>query len=101
MLLNDPLQHRRWAGVIPRAFGINDGDPPLLADAQTVCLAAIDQRLRADESQFIEPLFEKIPRRQTLLLRRALRFRLVGAQENVALEYFDSKRLHDGFQITG
>ena len=36
MLLNNALQHLRRTGMIPRAFRINDGNRPILADAQTV-----------------------------------------------------------------
>jgi hypothetical protein len=32
VLLNDPLQHRRSAGVVPDPFGINDGNGALLAN---------------------------------------------------------------------
>src|SRR2546423_838605 len=49
MLLNDALQHRRGAGVVPSTFGINDGDWPVRADTEAIYLAAVNQRLRSDE----------------------------------------------------
>src|SRR5262245_29300016 len=40
VFLNDPLEHRRIALAVPRAFRINDGDRAGLADAEAVRLRA-------------------------------------------------------------
>ena len=42
VLLDDPFQHFRSAGVIPGALGIDDRDRPAGADLQAVCLRAKD-----------------------------------------------------------
>src|SRR5688572_17913002 len=83
MLLNDPLQDFRGARMIPDAFGIHDGDGSAGADAQAICLRAIDQRFRFNQSQFLQSPLQVIPRRQALLLLAAFGFGLVGAQEDV------------------
>src|ERR1035437_877487 len=49
MFLDDAFQNFRRAGVIPDAFGINDSDWPLRADAEAVGLGAINQRFGTDE----------------------------------------------------
>ena len=75
MLADDALQNLRRAAMIPHAFGINDGDGAARADAQAARLGAIDQRLRADEVQFLQARLQKIPRCERLFARAA--FRLV------------------------
>ena len=84
MFLNDALQHRWCARVIPDAFGIDDRDWPVRADPQAIHLAPVNQRVRSEEIQFLEPPFQEFPRFKSFLLRRALRLRLIGAQKNVA-----------------
>ena len=51
MFLDDALEDFRRAGVIPDAIRVNDRDRPAQADAQAVDLAAINERLRADEME--------------------------------------------------
>ena len=99
MLLNDALQHFRRARVIPDAFGINDRDRPAHANAQTVGLGAIHQRLRPGEVQFLQAPLQKFPRRQARFARAAFRLRRVGAQKNVAAEFFEAERFHGGLQF--
>src|ERR1051326_4125891 len=49
MFLNDSLQDFGCAGVIPNAFGIDDGDRTMQANAQAVSFGPIDQRFSSDE----------------------------------------------------
>ena len=58
---NDALQNFRRTTVIPDALGINHRHRPAHADAQAVGLGAKNQRLRADEIQFLQPPLQKFP----------------------------------------
>ena len=89
--LDDLLQHFGSAGVIPRAFGVNDGDRALDADAQAIDFAAIDQRVRADELQLLEAVLQEFPAFAGLFARRAFRFGLIRAEENVAAIFFEAE----------
>ena len=40
VLGDDALENARGAGVIPHAFGVDDGDRPLLTETQAVCFRA-------------------------------------------------------------
>jgi hypothetical protein len=82
VLVDDPFEHGRIAFPVPCAFGVHHRDRPLLADPQTIGLAAIDAALLR-ESQFLEASLEKVPRCETALSFTAFGFRLVGAQEDV------------------
>jgi hypothetical protein len=99
MLLDDAFEHFGRARVIPNAFRIDDGDRSLCADAEAIDFASIDQRLRANEVQFLEPLFQVVPRLQAALLRRAFGLGLVGAQENVPPVLFQTERLGEVMQF--
>jgi DNA-binding MarR family transcriptional regulator len=99
MLLNDPLQHRRAARVIPDALRIHDGDWAAQTDAQAVHLAALHQRTRPGEAQFLEPTFEKFPCLQPRFARAALRLCLIRAEEDVAAVMGETERLGGLFQI--
>ena len=66
--------------VIPDAFGINDGDGALNANAQAIHLAPIDHRFRLDQVQFLEAPLQIIPGLQAFLFRRAFGVGLVGAE---------------------
>jgi hypothetical protein len=54
MFLYDALQHFRGAGVIPNAFGIDDGDRALCADTKAIGFGAIDEWFWADKVEFFE-----------------------------------------------
>ena len=54
MFLDDPLEHRRIALPVPRAFGIDDGDRPAFADAQAVRLGAQDAALLG-QAELLQP----------------------------------------------
>lgn len=92
MFLDDAFQHDRGTVVIPRAFGIDDGDGPAHANAQATGFGAIDQRLRADETKFFQPTFQKIPRGQCLFARTAFGFTGIGAKKDVAAKCFEAER---------
>ena len=91
MLLNDALQRGRRAGVIPGALGIHDGDGAARADLEAVGLGAIDQCLRPDEAEFLQPALQIFPRLDARLARAALGFGLVGAEEDVAAEFLHTQ----------
>ena len=67
MFLNDPLQHRRSAGVVPDPFRIHNGNGPLLADTQAIRLCPIHAVFRLRESQFFQTLLEVVPGFQPIL----------------------------------
>src|SRR5712692_5993466 len=83
VLLDDLLEDRRRAGMIPNRFGINDGDRAVRADAQAVHLAPVNEWLRPRQLQFLEPLFQVLPRLDGLLARRTMGIGLIGAQKNM------------------
>src|SRR6266545_1784627 len=84
MFLNDPLQHLGRARVVPDAFGINDRDRAARADSKTIHLAAIHQRLRADQIQFLEAPFQKFPRLDPFFLLATIRLGLIRTEKDVA-----------------
>jgi hypothetical protein len=90
MFLNDAFQHSRRATVIPNAFGINDRDGAARADAQATSFAAKHERVGTDEVQFFEALLEKFPRGEGLFARATLGFVRVGAEKDMALEFFQA-----------
>src|SRR5579864_3775546 len=85
MLLNDPLDYWRRAGMIPGAIRIDHGDGALLADAEAIGFGPVNATFAPGKSQFRQAQLQIIPGRATFLARRALRLRLVGAEEDVAL----------------
>ena len=91
MFLDDSFQHGRATRVIPRAFGIDDGDGAAHADAQARGLGAIDERVGADKIQFLQACLEKIPRGLTRFARAALGFLGVHAEEDVARDFFEAE----------
>jgi len=101
MFLDDAFQHRRCAGVIPHTLGIDDGDRPLGADSQAICLGAIHQRFRAGQLQLLQPSLKVFPGFQARFPGSTFGLRLVGAQENMAPVFFEPKRLRDSFKFAG
>ena len=92
MFLNDPFQHRRRARVIPDTFRINHRDGTVGANPEAVDLAAIHQRFGADELQFLESPFQILPGLQPLFFGRAIRLRLIGAEQDVPRIFFEAQR---------
>ena len=99
MLLDNPFQNRWRTRMVPHAFRINDRNRPAQADTKTIRLGAINQWLRADEVQLLQPPFEEFPRLQPNLFRRALRFCLLGAKKNMAPVLFQPQRLDHRLQL--
>ncbi len=82
--LDDPLEHRRRAGVVPSPFGVDDRDGAAGADLQAVGFGAEDAAV-AGEFEFLEAPLQVIPRLEARLLVDALRLGLIGAEEQVTL----------------
>src|SRR6185295_7931359 len=72
MFLDDPLEHRRVALAVPRAFGIDDRDRSAFANPQAVGLGAQDAAL-VDEAERLQPRLQVLPGREPPLLLAALR----------------------------
>src|SRR5579872_373713 len=85
VLLNNPLDYRRRTGMIPDAIRIDDRDRPLLTDAEAIRLGPVNAILALREPRFGQALLQMVPGGAALLAGRALRLRLVGAEEDVAL----------------
>src|SRR5438094_67296 len=99
VLLDNPFQHDRRAGVVPHRFGIDDRNRSLSADPQAVCFRPIHQWFRSRELQFFEALFQVFPGFETFFFRRAFRFGLIGAKKNVAFIFLQTKSSSYGFQV--
>jgi hypothetical protein len=82
VFLNDPLQHRRIAVMVPRAFGVHDGDRPTLANAKAIRLRPIDAPVLG-ETELFEATLQVIPRFQGARLVTTLGFCLVTTEEDV------------------
>ena len=61
VLLNNALQHRRSAGVVPNPFGIHYGDWALLAYPQAVRFCPVHTVFRFRQPQFLQALLEVVP----------------------------------------
>jgi hypothetical protein len=95
VFLDDALQNFGCAGVIPDAFGINDSDGTVHANAETIRFCAKNDRVVAlAHAEFFEAIFEVFPGFDAVLLRAALRFGLVGAKKDMAMEFADSQGLN-------
>lgn len=84
MFLNDPFEHLWRAGVVPDPLRINDRDWSAGADLQAIRLRAEDAAV-ACELQFFQSPLEVVPRGEARLLVDAFWLRLIGAEEQVAL----------------
>ena len=91
VLLNDPLEHRRIALAIPRAFGIHHGDGTTLADAKAIHLAAQDAALFR-EAELSQAALEEFPRCEPTLLLAAFRRRLIAAEKDVPPRHRNADR---------
>src|SRR5436190_14193195 len=95
VFLDDPLEERRIALSVPRAFWIDDRDRPAFADAEAVRLGAQDPALLG-ETQFLQPRLQVIPRGETALLLAALGLRLIAAEKDVPLRHRHANRAGHG-----
>lgn len=91
VFLNDALQDLRGAGVIPNGFRVNYGDGTFGADAEAVGFGAEYFGFGTNEVQFLQTLLEVFPRFIPFLAGTALGFALIGAEENVAMIFFQAK----------
>ena len=94
--MDDAFQHFRGAGVIPDAFGIDEGDRPAHANTQAIRFRAVNERLRSDQVQLGEPALQKFPGGQGFFARTAFGIGRVGAEKNMAAEFFHTKLFHGG-----
>src|SRR5690606_22651791 len=92
--LDDPLEHRWIALVVPRAFRIDDRDRSALADAEAVRLRAQHPAL-VRQAEFLQPLLQEVPRLDAARLVAALGIRLIAAQEDVPLAHGYADRLRE------
>jgi hypothetical protein len=88
MLLDDAFEDFGGAGVVPGAFGVNDGDGAADADAEAIGLGAVDEGLGADEVEFLEAFFEVFPGFDAGFAVAAFGVFGFGAEEDVALVFF-------------
>src|SRR6476661_8187473 len=82
MLLDDKFEHRRIAGAVPRALGVDDRDRSAFADSKTVGFGAQDAAL-IGQSELLEPPFQELPGGEPAFPVAALRRRLIAAEKDV------------------
>lgn len=102
MFLNDSFKDFGGTGSIPDSLGIDHRDGPIEAEPKAICLGPCNSSWPA-QAQFIQASLEVVPRGQALLFTAALGFRLVGTNEDVALDLVDVKGACDfaEFRIEG
>src|SRR4051794_27736870 len=83
VLLDDPLEDRRIALAVPRAFRIHDGNRTAFTDAQAIGLGAQDAALFG-EPELLKARFQKLPRDEAAMQVAALRLGLIAAEKDVA-----------------
>ena len=79
---DDTLETIRVAPMIPRPFGVDDGDRTTFANPKTVRLGPIDAALLG-QFQLLESALEIIPCFERPLAVAALRIGLVAAEEDM------------------
>ena len=92
VFLHDTLNHFRRDRVVPNAIGIHHRDRALFANLQAIGLGSIDAVLALHQPDLDQPLLQIFPGRIAHFMRSALRFGLIRAKKDVALEMPDSKR---------
>jgi hypothetical protein len=92
VFLHDTLDHFRRDGVVPDAIGIHYRDRALFANLQAIGLGSKDAVLALHQPDLDQPLLQILPGRIAHLVWSALRFRLIRAQEDVALEVPNAER---------
>ena len=78
--------------MVPGAFGIDNGDRARDADPEAIGFGAVNERLRADEVEFLEPFLEVFPGFAAGLAVAAFGLLRFGAKEDVALILFQPQR---------
>jgi len=89
--MDDAFEHFGGAIAVPDAFGINDCDRAVLANAEAVSFGPVDERLWADEIEFFEPAFEEFPGLEPLRFGTALGLGLIGAEKDMALIFGEAE----------
>jgi hypothetical protein len=95
VFLDDAFEDFGGAGVVPGAFGVDDGDGAVDADLEAIGLGAVDEGVGAGEFEFLEAALEVIPGGDAFLLVAALGLGLVSAEEDMAFDFFDAQ-ISDG-----
>ena len=85
--------------MIPGALRIDHGDWASRTDPETVRLGAVHSRFRPSQTQFLETSFQKRPRFKASGFVAALGLRLIGAEKNVALNFFQAERYRNFFEM--
>jgi hypothetical protein len=85
VFLDDAFEVFWVGGVVPDAFGVDDGDWALETDAQAVRAGALNDVLRAGEAEFFEATFKKLPGGEARFAAAALGFTGICAQEDMPL----------------
>lgn len=102
MFLDDPLNHIRISRFVPNAFGIDQHDRPLLADAQAIGLGAEDAARsigsRFVQAEFLEAAFEVVPGDEAGFLVAADRVRLVGTNQDMAIDRLQAELGDSGLE---
>lgn len=93
MFLNDPFECGWIAPSIPGAFRVHHRNRSAFADTKAVDLRAKNSSLLG-KSELSEPAFQILPSGDSAFQVAALRFGLLGAEENMATRdrYADGRR---------
>ena len=85
--------------MIPGALRIDHSDWASRTDPETVGLGAVHSRFRPGQTQLLETSFQKRPRFKASGFVAALGLRLIGAEKNVALNFFQAERYRNFFEM--
>ena len=85
--------------MIPGALRIDHGDWASRTDSEAVGLGAMHSRFRPGQTQLLKTMFQKRPRFKTNGFVAALGLRLVGAEKNVALNFFQPECYRNFFEM--
>ena len=99
MLLDDAIQDFRSTGVLPGALRIAPGYGASRAAPEAVGLGPVHSRFRPGQTQLLEPCFQKRPRFKASGFVAALGLCLVGAEKNMALNFFQPERCRNFFEM--
>lgn len=93
VLVDDAGEDFGGGAAVPDAFGVDDGDGALIAQAEAVGLGAVDAGLGA------EALFEELPGAEAFFAGAALGLGLIGAQEDVTAQGADAEGARFGGEL--
>jgi hypothetical protein len=105
MFLDDPLNDCWSSCLVPDTLGVDNHDRALLANAEAISLGAEDAtgafRCRFVQSQFLEAAFEVGPGLQAGGFVAAEGFGLVGADEDMAIDFVQAEFRNCGLEGSG